>query len=106
MFQCFRIFYKYPLIQLGSLAKFNLLPFSLAWYFKDPDTENITGAETPVHLTSLIQYPVEIDSHGLEYSTLGVRVRLDDLDQLLLCKSLLAATCSAPITRQYVRSIK
>jgi len=30
---------------------------SLAWYFKGTDTENTTGEETPVPLTSLIQYP-------------------------------------------------
>merc|ERR1739844_887971 len=45
---------------------------SLAWYYKVPDSVNATGAETPVPLTSLTQFPVTVNAHGYEYSRLGI----------------------------------
>lgn len=73
---------------------------SLAWYFKGTDTENTTGEETAVPLTSLIQYPVKIHKIGFEHSTLGIRIKLDDPEQRLLCVALSSPTCTSPITKR------
>ena len=74
--------------------------FSLAWYYKVPDSVNTTGAETPVPLTSLTQFPVTVNAHGYEYSRLGIVLQFGKIDKLLLCTSLVAATCSNPMERR------
>ena len=74
--------------------------FSLAWYYKVPDSVNTTGAEIPVPLTSLTQFPVTVNAHGYEYSRLGIVLQFGKIDKLLLCTSLVAATCSNPMERR------
>ena len=76
------------------------LHFSLAWYYKVPDSANTTGAETPVPLTSLTQFPVTVNAHGYEYSRLGIVLQFGKIDKLLLCTSLVAATCSNPMEKR------
>ena len=80
-------------VKIVIIDKTHFYTFSLAWFYLDSNSNE--SRVIPMPLTNLIQHPVHVDADGYEYSSLEIRVILEEAHKVLLCKSFISTTCKS-----------